>query len=66
MKVADLKEYSEFNRDFVQSVQAAKKAGRTIDDVVNTWKVPERFKGYAQPMPERLRYNVELVWDETK
>lgn len=66
MKVADLKEYSEFNRDFVQSVQAAKKAGRTIDDVVNTWKVPERFKGYAQPMPERLRYNVELVWEETK
>ncbi|MGH9147676.1 MAG: MBL fold metallo-hydrolase [Vicinamibacterales bacterium] len=66
MTVADLKEYSEFNRDFVQSVQAAKKAGRTIDDVVNTWKVPERFKGYTQPMPDRLRYNVEVVWNETK
>lgn len=66
MTMADLKEYGEFNRDFVQAVQAAKKAGRTIDDVVNTWKVPERFKGYAQPMPDRLRQNVEVVWSETK
>jgi len=66
MTMADLKEYGEFNRDFVQAVQAAKKAGRTIDDVVNTWKVPERFKGYAQPMPDRLRQNVEVVWRETK
>ena len=66
MTMADLKEYGEFNRVFVQAVQAAKKAGRTIDDVVNTWKVPERFKGYAQPMPDRLRQNVEVVWSETK
>lgn len=66
MTMADLKEYGEFNRDFVQATQAAKKAGRTIDDVVNTWKVPERFSGYAQPMPDRLRQNVEVVWRETK
>ena len=66
MTMADLKEYGEFNRDFVQATQAAKKAGRTIDDVVNTWKVPERFAGYAQPMPDRLRQNVEVVWRETK
>jgi glyoxylase-like metal-dependent hydrolase (beta-lactamase superfamily II) len=66
MTMADLKEYGEFNRDFVQAVQAAKKAGRTVDDVVNTWKVPERFKGYTQPMPDRLRQNVEMVWSETK
>jgi len=66
MTMADLKEYGEFNRDFVQAAQAAKKAGRTIDDVVSTWKVPERFNGYAQPMPDRLRQNVEVVWRETK
>ena len=39
----------------------AKKAGQTIDEVA-TWKMPERFKGYAQPMPERLKPNVEVVW----
>jgi cyclase len=66
MTIADVKEYSEFIRDFVQSVQTAKKAGKTVDEVTNTWKVPERFKGYAQPMPERLKPNVQVVFDETK
>jgi hypothetical protein len=66
MTMADVKEYADFNRDFVQAVQAAKKSGRTVDDVVSAWKVPERFKGYAQPMPARLKPNVEVVWNETK
>jgi cyclase len=66
LAMADLKEYAEFNREFVEAVRAAKKAGRSIDDVVNTWKVPERFlkAGYTQPMPNRLRSNVEVVWKE--
>lgn len=75
---ADLKTYAEFNRGFVETVQAAKKAGRSIDDVVNSWTVPERFvkDGYLtaeeyqrltrQPMALRLRANVEVVWNETK
>lgn len=70
--------YADFTREFVQAVQAAKKAGQTIDDVVNGWKVPERFlkEGYMtpdeyqrlarQPMTARLRTNVEVVWNETK
>jgi hypothetical protein len=33
---------------------------------VTTWKVPERFKGYAQPMPDRLKPNVQAVWEELK
>ena len=66
MTMADVKEYSEFIRDFVQTVQAAKKAGQTVDEVINSWKVPERFMGYAQPMPERLKPNVQVVFDETK
>jgi len=78
MTMADLKTYGDFMREFVQTVQAAKKAGRTIDDVVNTWKVPERYlkEGYVtpeeyqrvarQPMAVRLRANVEVVWNETK
>ena len=66
LAIADVKTYSEFIREFVDAVRAAKKAGRSIDDVVNTWKVPERFTsaGYAQPMPARLRPNVEVIWKE--
>lgn len=78
LTMADLKMYADFNREFVQAVQAAKKAGQTIDDVVNSWKAPERFlkDGYMtpdeyqrlsrQPMTVRLRANVEVVWNETK
>ncbi|HKX31699.1 MAG TPA: MBL fold metallo-hydrolase [Blastocatellia bacterium] len=78
LTMADLKLYGDFNREFVEFVQAAKKAGRTIDDVVNSWKVPERFlkDGYLtpeayqkltrQPISNRLRANAEIVWKETK
>jgi cyclase len=66
MTIADVKEYSEFIREFVQTVQAAKKAGKTVDEVTSSWKVPERFKGFAQPMPERLKPNVQVVFDETR
>ncbi len=78
LTIDDLKLYADFNREFVQVVQAAKKAGLTINDVVNSWKVPERFLkgGYMTPdeyqrlaglsMSARLRANVEVIWNETK
>jgi hypothetical protein len=78
LTMADLKMYMDFNREFVEIVKAAKKAGRTIDDVGNSWKAPDRFlengrltpdayqKVAGKPMSERLRANVELVWKETK
>ncbi len=68
LTMADVKMYADFNRAFVDAVRAARTAGRTVDDVVNTWKVPEPFlaNGYMQPPPERLRSNVQVVWDELK
>jgi cyclase len=75
LTMADLKMYTDFNREFIEAVRAAKKAGRTIDDVASTWKVPARFlkAGYTQPPPgtsgqgsQRLRTNVEIVWNELK
>jgi hypothetical protein len=49
MTMADLKEYSTFNTDFKNTVQAGKKAGMTVDQVAAAYKIPERFKGYAMP-----------------
>jgi cyclase len=78
LTMADLKTYGEFIGEFVQTVQAAKKAGKTIDDVVNTWRVAERFlkEGYLtpdayeklarQPMSARVKTNAEVIWSETK
>jgi glyoxylase-like metal-dependent hydrolase (beta-lactamase superfamily II) len=69
LTMADLRTFSEFTREFVQAVQAAKRAGRTIDDFVNTWKIPERFvkEGYASTEHLRpIRPDVEVIWNETK
>ena len=66
MKVADLKEYAAFNDEFAAAVQAAKKAGRTPDEVASSWKIPAKYTGYAEPQAPRLRANVQVVWDETK
>jgi cyclase len=66
MTVADLREYAAFNNEFAADVQAAKKAGKTPDEVASTWKIPAKYKGYGEPQAARLRANVQVVWDETK
>jgi cyclase len=74
LTMADLKLYTDFNREFVEAVTAAKKAGKTIDDVASAWKIPARFleAGYSEPAPNtgqspsRLRMNAELIWNELK
>jgi glyoxylase-like metal-dependent hydrolase (beta-lactamase superfamily II) len=66
MTVADLREYSQFNDDFRNTVQAGKKAGQTVDQIAAAYKIPERFKGYAAPAEARLKNNVQIVFDETK
>ena len=67
LTIADVKEYADFNRAFVEHVRAAKKAGRTVEQATD-WRVPERFlkHGYTQPMPDALRSNVQVVWNEIK
>jgi glyoxylase-like metal-dependent hydrolase (beta-lactamase superfamily II) len=64
--IADVQIYSEFIRDFVGAVRAARKAGQSIDEVVTSWKVPDRYvkAGYLQPPPNRIRPNVEVLWKE--
>src|SRR6185436_590141 len=66
MTVADLREYSDFNKDFMTAVQAAKKAGKSADDTAKSWKIPEKYKGYAAPAEARLKANVQIVYDESK
>ncbi len=66
MTMADLSEYAEFNKEFMRDVQAAKKAGKSVDEVAASWKIPEKYKGYAAPQAARLKANVQIVFDETK
>jgi glyoxylase-like metal-dependent hydrolase (beta-lactamase superfamily II) len=66
MTLDDLKSYAAFNREFLEAVRAAKKAGRSVDDFVSTWKMPARYTGYTAPQPERIRANAEAIYKELK
>jgi hypothetical protein len=66
MTMADLSEYAQFNRDFANDVRAAKKAGKSVDEVANTWKIPAKYIGYGEPQAVRLKANVQVVYDELK
>jgi glyoxylase-like metal-dependent hydrolase (beta-lactamase superfamily II) len=59
---ADLKDYIQFIRGYVRDVQDAKKSGKTVEDVANSWKPPT---GYTA-QPARLRANSQFVFNETK
>ena len=66
MTPADVKLYSEFIADFVKFAQDAKKAGKSVDDVASSWKVPAKYTGYANPNPARVKADAQVTFDETK
>jgi cyclase len=69
LTMADVKTFAEFTREFVTAVQTAKRGGRTIDEFVAAWKIPERFaaEGYASMEHLRsIRADVEVIWGETR
>jgi hypothetical protein len=45
----------------VAAVQAAKKAGKTVDDVVATWATPASYPGYNKPQPARVKAIAEAI-----
>jgi glyoxylase-like metal-dependent hydrolase (beta-lactamase superfamily II) len=63
---ADLRTQAEFIGEFVKFVQDAKRAGKTVDQVVSEWKTPAKYTGYADPQPNRVRADAQVVWDETR
>ena len=66
MTPGDLREFSEFVRDFVEAVRQAKKSGQTVEQIAAAWKVPDKYADYTAPQPARLRSNVQVVFDEIK
>jgi cyclase len=66
MTPADVRTYSEFIGEFVAAVQGAKKAGRTVEDVVASWKTPAKYTGFNAPTAARVKADAEVIWGETK
>jgi glyoxylase-like metal-dependent hydrolase (beta-lactamase superfamily II) len=66
---ADLKEFAEFNRDFLTWAQAALAAGKTPEQAAGEWKVPEKYKGYSPTVPAMfggLQGRIQRLADEMK
>ena len=66
MTMNDVREYSEFLREFVTAVQTGKKSGQTVDQIAASWKIGAKYTGYVAPEPAQIKTNVQAVFDETK
>jgi cyclase len=66
MTPADVKTYAEFIGEFVATVQQAKRAGKTVDDVVASWSTPAKYVGYAAPQAARVKADAQAIFSETK
>jgi glyoxylase-like metal-dependent hydrolase (beta-lactamase superfamily II) len=62
----DLAEYAQFNKDFLASVEAALKAGKSVDEIAASWKIDDvKYKGYTI-QDARLKQNVTAIAGELK
>jgi glyoxylase-like metal-dependent hydrolase (beta-lactamase superfamily II) len=63
MTWADMREYADFNRDFLAAVREAMKAGKSVDEAAASLNLPDRYKGYDM---SRAKANVEVIYAELK
>jgi hypothetical protein len=42
----DLREYAEFLSEFVGAARAALAAGKSVDEALDSWPLPDRYRGY--------------------
>ena len=64
MTLPELQEYATFNREFADAMRAAKKEGKSVEEVVKTWTMPAKYQGYAPAAEARLRSNAQVIYDE--
>jgi len=62
----DLKQFVDFNRDFVAWAEAQMKAGKSVDQAAKEYKHPDKYVGYAAPQPARVLTNLQIMYDEMK
>jgi cyclase len=62
---AALKEYAAFNDEFLTWAQSEMKAGKSADEAVAEFKPSPQFASYTV-QPERLKSNIQVVYDESK
>ena len=56
-------DYGEFMKSWVSSVQASAKAGKSAEQALTDYAVPEKFKGYNM---QRAKANIDVIYGELK
>jgi glyoxylase-like metal-dependent hydrolase (beta-lactamase superfamily II) len=65
----ELREYADFNRDFVSWAREQIKGGKSVGDAAAEYRVPARYKGYTispDAQPGDAKGNTEIVYKELK
>jgi len=61
----DLKEYAEFNQEFLAWTEGEMKAGKSVDDAAAAYQLPAKYAGYTA-QPARVKANVAAIYGELK
>jgi len=64
MTMADLNEFQRFNQEFVDTVKAQLKAGKSVDEIAAGWTVPTKYAGYTPG--SRVKGDIQVIADEIK
>jgi cyclase len=65
----DLKEYADFTKEFVAFAESEMKAGKTVDQAADEYKLSPKFKGYVvsiSPQSGGAKANLQIAYDEMK
>jgi cyclase len=64
---ADMLRFADFVQEFVTTVQAGKKAGKTAEQIAKEWSTPAKYTGFNAPPPiDRVTAYVNFIFAETK
>jgi len=67
MKPEDLKEYADFNNDFITWVQGEIKANKTVEQAAAEYKIPDKYKGYTvSTFFGGIQGNIQTAYNELK
>jgi cyclase len=68
MTPADLKEYADFNNEFVTWVQGEIKAGKSVDDAAMEYKIPAKYgdKYQINTFLGGIKNNIQVAYNELK
>jgi cyclase len=65
----DLKEYADFTKEFVAFADSEMKAGKTVDQAADEYKLSPKFKGYVVSISPQIggaKANLQIAYDEMK